>query len=100
MMSRYRPADTVCSATGSSALSIERRWPAGDREQRSALRGGESPAQSDDAAEFTESLGQKLEKKIGAKKATMAVARKLSVILHRMWTTGQPFQWHAGTADA
>jgi len=25
-------------------------------------------------------------------KATIAVARKLSVILHRMWTTGEPFR--------
>ena len=37
--------------------------------------------------------GQGLAKRIGAKKATMAVARKLAVILHRMWTTGEPFQW-------
>ena len=37
--------------------------------------------------------GQGLAKKIGSKKATMAVARKLAVILHRMWTTGEPFQW-------
>jgi transposase len=32
--------------------------------------------------------GEALGKRIGAKKATMAVARKLAVILHRMWTTG------------
>jgi hypothetical protein len=25
----------------------------------------------------------------------MAVARKLAVILHRMWTTGEPFRWTA-----
>ena len=41
--------------------------------------------------------GKKLEKRTGKKKAAMAVARKLSVILHRMWITGQPFRWHAET---
>lgn len=39
--------------------------------------------------------GRGLMRRIGKKKATMAVARKLSVILHRMWTTGEPFKWTA-----
>jgi len=39
--------------------------------------------------------GHSLTRRIGKKKATMAVARKLAVILHRMWTTGQPFRWLA-----
>ena len=39
--------------------------------------------------------GRALAKRIGSKKATMAVARKLAVILHRMWTTGKPFRWTA-----
>jgi transposase len=39
--------------------------------------------------------GEALGKRIGPKKATMAVARKLAVILHRMWTTGSTFQWNA-----
>jgi transposase len=39
--------------------------------------------------------GRLLAKRIGSKKATMAVARKLAVILHRMWTTGEPFRWTA-----
>jgi transposase len=42
-----------------------------------------------------EALGQRL----GAKKATMAVARKLAVILHRMWTTGTTFQWNTAPAS-
>ena len=37
--------------------------------------------------------GHALAKKAGNKKATMAVARKLAVILHRMWTTREPFRW-------
>jgi transposase len=39
--------------------------------------------------------GKTIGKRIGAKKATMAVARKLAVILHRMWTTGTTFKWDA-----
>ena len=35
--------------------------------------------------------GEALGKRIGAKKATMAVGHKLAVILHRMWTTGTTF---------
>ena len=37
--------------------------------------------------------GHALAKKAGNKKATLAVARKLTVILHRMWTTREPFRW-------
>jgi len=44
--------------------------------------------------------GEALGKRIGAKKATMAVARKLAVILHRMWTTGATFQWNAEAASS
>jgi transposase len=39
--------------------------------------------------------GHALAKRIGSNKATMAVARKLAVILHRMWITGEPFHWQA-----
>ena len=44
--------------------------------------------------------GEALGKRIGAKKATMAVARKLAVILHRMWITGTTFQWNAEAASS
>jgi transposase len=37
--------------------------------------------------------GVRLTKKIGAKKATVAVARKMAVILHRMWRDGSEFRW-------
>lgn len=37
--------------------------------------------------------GIKIAKKAGQQKATVAVARKLAVILHRMWTDGSDFQW-------
>ena len=44
--------------------------------------------------------GLALAQRIGNKKATMAIARKLAVILHRMWMTGRPFQWSAAVTEA
>ena len=44
--------------------------------------------------------GRSLMRRIGRKKATAAVARKLSVVLHRMWTTGEPFRWMAAPTPA
>ena len=37
--------------------------------------------------------GHRLWKRIGLKKAKVAVARKLAVILHRMWVDGTQFRW-------
>jgi transposase len=37
--------------------------------------------------------GVKLAKRIGAKKACVAVARKLAVIMHRMWVDGADFRF-------
>ena len=37
--------------------------------------------------------GLRLAKRIGFKKAKVAVARKLAVILHRMWVDGTQFRW-------
>ncbi len=37
--------------------------------------------------------GHRLWKRIGFKKAKIAVARKLAVILHRMWRDGTDFIW-------
>ena len=34
-------------------------------------------------------------KRVGLRKAKVAVARKLAVILHRMWMDGTEFQWSA-----
>lgn len=39
--------------------------------------------------------GVRLVKRVGLRKATVAVARKLAVILHRMWRTGESFRWGA-----
>ena len=44
--------------------------------------------------------GLRLAKRIGAKKAKVAVARKLAVILHCMWTDGTEFWWTKEEARA
>ena len=36
---------------------------------------------------------QAIAKRSGAGKAKVALARKLSVILHSVWRSGQPFRW-------
>jgi transposase len=44
--------------------------------------------------------GTRLVKKIGGKKATVAVARKLAVILHRMWRDASTFRWASKEGQA
>ncbi|MDB5407984.1 MAG: transposase family protein, partial [Rhodospirillales bacterium] len=34
-------------------------------------------------------------KRVGGKKAKVAVARKIAIILHRIWTDGTSFEWGA-----
>ena len=40
-----------------------------------------------------EGLGHALAKRSGATKAKVALARKLAVILHRLWRDGTSFRW-------
>jgi transposase len=42
--------------------------------------------------------GMKLAKRIGMKKAIVAIARKIAVILHCIWVDGTSFEW--GTMEA
>ena len=42
----------------------------------------------------------KLAKRNGLKKAKVAVARKLAVIMHRMWVNGTELHWSAKEAAA
>ena len=42
--------------------------------------------------------GEALAKRIGARKAKVAVARKLAVVLHRMWMDQQEFRWRRKAA--
>ena len=39
-------------------------------------------------------------KRLGFKKAAVAVARKLAVILHRIWMDGSRFEWSRKQAMA
>ena len=45
-------------------------------------------------------LGGKLTKRNGLRKAKVAVARKLAVILHRMWIDRTEFNWSTKKAAA
>lgn len=44
--------------------------------------------------------GLKIAQRRGIKRARVAVARKLAVILHRMWIDGTNFQWNSTPAQA
>jgi hypothetical protein len=37
--------------------------------------------------------GLRIAKRSGMKKAAVAVARKMAVIMHRVWATGETFRW-------
>jgi transposase len=43
--------------------------------------------------------GMKIAKRRGFNKARIAVARKLAIILHRMWINGQDFCWSKATME-
>ncbi len=42
--------------------------------------------------------GVALARRRGMQKAIVAVARKLSIVLHRMWRDGKDFRWSAAAA--
>jgi transposase len=44
--------------------------------------------------------GIRLAKRNGLRKAKVAVARKLAVVLHRMWMNGTEFNWSSKEAAA
>jgi len=44
--------------------------------------------------------GVEIARRRGKMRAQVAVARRLAVIMHRMWTDGVPFQWTRATSDA
>ncbi len=47
----------------------------------------------------SQGLGVKLAQRIGAKKACVAVARKLAIIMHRMWVAGTDFRFGQAPAS-
>jgi hypothetical protein len=44
--------------------------------------------------------GVRLARRIGGKKARVALARKLAVLMHRVWTDGTEFRWTEEAASA
>jgi hypothetical protein len=42
--------------------------------------------------------GTKLAKRIGMKRAKVAIARKIAIILHCIWVDGTSFEWGQGAA--
>jgi transposase len=44
--------------------------------------------------------GLRLAKRVGLKKAKVAVARRMAVILHRMWIDGTSFRWSSNETEA
>ena len=44
--------------------------------------------------------GLRIAKRAGMKKAKVAVARKLAVIMHQMWLTGEEFRWSNSETSA
>jgi len=60
------------------------------------LRSGQCAPARDQEWSALRAWGVKLAKRVGSKKACVAVARKLAIIMHRMWREGIDFQY--GTA--
>ena len=44
--------------------------------------------------------GTRLARRIGSKKARVALARKLAVLMHRVWMDGTEFRWSKEPATA
>jgi transposase len=42
----------------------------------------------------------RLAQRVGIRTARVALARKLAVVLHAMWSDGQVFQWRRSEASA
>lgn len=100
--SRFRSAQTVGAYLGltprrkqSGEQDVNGRiskW--GDRLLRTYLFEAASvSAASNPALVDPEGVGTRLMKRVGAKKAKVAVARKIAVILHCIWTDGISFEW-------
>jgi len=74
---------------------------AGDPEVRGALYiAAHSIVARSEAWSCLKAWGVRLARTRGHKRAVIAVARKLAVILHKMWITGTDFRWASGEATA
>jgi hypothetical protein len=43
--------------------------------------------------------GVEIARRRGKMRAQVAVARRLAVVMHRMWVDGRPFQWTRDTVE-
>jgi transposase len=105
--SRFKQSRTVAAHFGltprrlqSGEMDIEGRISkSGDAEVRRSLYvAANSVLTRSSRWSSLKAWGMKLKKNRGHKKAVVAVARKLAVILHRMWIEETQFQW--GTEEA
>ena len=51
------------------------------------------PPSTAETANRSKAWGTRLIKRVGAKKAKVAVVRKIAVIMHCIWTDGTSFEW-------
>jgi len=84
---------TLSERVGSFALCKQ-----GDPCRRSAARAPRPEARLNDGR--YDRRGVRLAKTRGHRRAVIAVARKLAVILHRMWIDGSLFRWGAAETPA
>ena len=74
---------------------------AGARDVRAALYGAANTLMTRTIGwSSLKAWGMNLMKTKGRRKAVVAVARKLAVILHRMWVEGEEFRWGTEGAKA
>jgi hypothetical protein len=57
------------------------------------VRGGDRSHPPRQAVVAAAGLGLRLVKRIGLKKAKVAIARKMAIILHYIWSDGTEFDW-------
>jgi transposase len=76
-------------------IEVRGRDDAGD-----ALRGGSDHAGAFGKVVLAQGLAHEIARHLGMKKAIVALARRLAVIMHRIWVDGTEFQWTRGVTAA
>ncbi len=73
----------------------------GDAEARASLYcAGLTALRTSTRPSWLKTWGLEVAARRGRKRAAVAVARRLAVVLHKMWITGTPFRWEQGGAPA
>ena len=87
-------ADNRVPAETKGSEELDQR--AGIRQRHAAqptLRGRQQPADGGAPGSSLKDWARRIRKRTSHKKACVALARKLAVILHRMLITGEAFRW-------